>query len=107
MTPIGKKLQDKLPIPIAIAWKKIYLSKNNSDALRMCMNLLETFLQYTTGILLSAYLRGDPEKKVEEYLHKLKKPNYGDYAYLIRHILKSFHRDQTRATRCGRRGRAL
>ncbi len=75
MTPAGRELLDKLPLPIAIAWERLYLSKNYSDAFRMCKNILDVFLRYTTSILLSTYLRHGPEEAVEDALKKLARPS--------------------------------
>lgn len=91
ITSVGKKILDTMPLPIAQAWKTVVRAQNASEQVRQCWALLDVYLRYTSGILVAAYLRGEPDETVEQCLKDMEKPSLGHYCALIRAILKPIH----------------
>lgn len=86
---IGQNLIHQMPQPISSAWSLLLRAEDASERIRLCWNVLDTFLRYTTAITLSHYLREPPNPSVEKYLPSLRRPTNGHYCGIIREILRN------------------
>src|SRR5210317_394537 len=88
LSSVGKRLLENLPTPIALNWGLLVRATSDSERQRLSWAVLDSFLRYTCGILLSDYLRGEKIPAVEHLLPKLAKPSLGHYCALIRAMLR-------------------
>ncbi len=88
LSSVGKRLLENLPTPIALNWGLLVRATSDSERQRLSWAVLDSFLRYTCGILLSDYLRGEKIPAVEHLLPKLAKPSRGHYCALIRAMLR-------------------
>ena len=88
LTSVSKRLLERLPSPIAIHWGLVHRAESDSERMRQSWAVLDSFLRYTSGIVLAGYLRGDQNDTVEAILPKFQRPALGHYCELIREGLR-------------------
>lgn len=81
----------ELPYPLAIAWRRYLLARNESAKVEHLIGVLDIFLRVLLSYLLSDYLQHPSVVSVENELSKLSRPSLGTYRSIIREILFSIH----------------
>ena len=83
----NRMLRERLPHPIAAAYDRSMRTSEGAARVKQLLGTLDVFLRLTSGWLLSDYLRGPVNDKIEALLPNFdRKPSLGHYRALIREL---------------------
>ena len=83
----SKMLRERIPYPLAASLDQALRTTESAARVKYLLSTLDIFLRLTTAWLLSDYLRGQKNERIESELPKFNRnPSLGHYRSLIREI---------------------